>query len=78
MFDYSIFLFIFHFSNSIFFVFFPLDIKCFTTEMDDGGRCLLDVINDPQLLQSFLENNSNNNNNNVADKWSSWLSCTVM
>ncbi|XP_075680166.1 uncharacterized protein LOC113796521 [Dermatophagoides pteronyssinus] len=30
--------------------------------MDDGGRCLLDVINDPQLLQSFLENNSNNNN----------------
>ncbi|KAH9423258.1 hypothetical protein DERP_003536, partial [Dermatophagoides pteronyssinus] len=37
-------------------------IKCFTTEMDDGGRCLLDVINDPQLLQSFLENNSNNNN----------------
>ena len=24
--------------------------------MDDGGRCLLDVIDDPQLLQSFLEN----------------------
>ncbi|XP_049514608.1 mucin-2 isoform X2 [Dermacentor silvarum] len=23
--------------------------------MDDGGRCLLDVINDPLLLQSFLE-----------------------
>ncbi|KAG9510062.1 BRD4-interacting chromatin-remodeling complex-associated protein [Fragariocoptes setiger] len=23
--------------------------------MDDGNRCLLDVINDPQLLQSFLE-----------------------
>lgn len=29
--------------------------------MDDGGRCLLDVINDPQLLQSFLENSNNNN-----------------
>ncbi|KAI2795943.1 hypothetical protein BLOT_016296 [Blomia tropicalis] len=27
----------------------------FKTEMDDGGRCLLDVINDPQLLQSFLD-----------------------
>ncbi|XP_054161550.1 mucin-2-like [Oppia nitens] len=24
--------------------------------MDDGGRCLLDVIDDPKLLQSFLEN----------------------
>ena len=24
--------------------------------MDDGSRCLLDVIDDPQLLQSFLEN----------------------
>ncbi|XP_075528950.1 uncharacterized protein LOC142560613 isoform X4 [Dermacentor variabilis] len=26
-----------------------------TFAMDDGGRCLLDVINDPLLLQSFLE-----------------------
>ncbi|XP_064476623.1 mucin-2-like isoform X2 [Ornithodoros turicata] len=26
--------------------------------MDDGGRCLLDVINDPLLLQSFLEDKS--------------------
>ncbi|KPM10888.1 hypothetical protein QR98_0094530 [Sarcoptes scabiei] len=30
--------------------------------MDDGGRCLLDVINDPQLLQTFLENSSNETN----------------
>ncbi|XP_067134369.1 uncharacterized protein [Centruroides vittatus] len=26
--------------------------------MDDGGRCLLDVINDPNLLRSFLESGS--------------------
>ncbi|KAG8187943.1 hypothetical protein JTE90_027714 [Oedothorax gibbosus] len=29
--------------------------------MDDGGRCLLDVINDPKLLQSFLESGSDEN-----------------
>jgi hypothetical protein len=46
--------------------------------MDDGGRCLLDVIDDPQLLQSFLENtngaierletNTNTNNDNQQHK----------
>nr|XP_027202614.1 mucin-5AC-like [Dermatophagoides pteronyssinus] len=44
--------------------------------MDDGGRCLLDVINDPQLLQSFLENNSNNNNTAQQQTNSNSLSTT--
>ena len=29
--------------------------------MDDGSRCLADVINDPKLLQSFLENDNGPN-----------------
>lgn len=35
---------------------FAFFITALRSEMDDGGRCLLDVINDPQLLQSFLGN----------------------
>lgn len=46
--------------------------------MDDGGRCqLVDVINDPHLLESFLENGaansadrSSNNKNNSSHKQS--------
>ncbi|XP_046920713.2 uncharacterized protein LOC124500660 [Dermatophagoides farinae] len=34
--------------------------------------------NDTNQSINGQSNNSNNNNNNVADKWSSWLSCTVM
>lgn len=36
------------------------------SEMEDGGRCLLDVINDPQLLQSFLNNSSNSSKNDPS------------
>ncbi|XP_042901781.1 BRD4-interacting chromatin-remodeling complex-associated protein [Parasteatoda tepidariorum] len=35
--------------------------------MDDGGRCLLDVINDPKLLQSFLESGSDDNSKDPQD-----------
>ncbi|XP_035232966.1 BRD4-interacting chromatin-remodeling complex-associated protein-like isoform X2 [Stegodyphus dumicola] len=39
--------------------------------MDDGGRCLLDVINDPLLLQSFLESGSDENSKDLQDGTSS-------
>ncbi|GFS48170.1 uncharacterized protein NPIL_341231 [Nephila pilipes] len=39
--------------------------------MDDGGRCLLDVINDPKLLQSFLESGSDENSKDPQDGTSS-------
>ncbi|GIY47303.1 GLTSCR1 domain-containing protein [Caerostris extrusa] len=39
--------------------------------MDDGGRCLLDVINDPKLLQSFLESGSDENSKDFPDGTSS-------
>ncbi|XP_054722377.1 LOW QUALITY PROTEIN: mucin-2-like [Uloborus diversus] len=39
--------------------------------MDDGGRCLLDVINDPLLLQSFLESGSDENSKDPQDGTSS-------
>lgn len=39
--------------------------------MDDGGRCLADVINDPLLLQSFLESGSDDNSKDPQDGTSS-------
>nr|XP_037288838.1 LOW QUALITY PROTEIN: mucin-5AC-like [Rhipicephalus microplus] len=37
-----------------------------TFAMDDGGRCLLDVINDPLLLQSFLEDKNEEASNELS------------